>query len=123
MKNVTISMEDETLSKVRIEAASAGLSVSRWIALRVAEAIGKLDVKVAANARIDKFLEDFPGIALSENGKITIDRDEMYGERFRRFDHDPVYAGPRRAEEAHHLLGVAEEASLGQRPDPEPSGS
>lgn len=32
MKNVTISMEDEVLRKVRVEAAKAGKSVSRFIA-------------------------------------------------------------------------------------------
>jgi hypothetical protein len=123
MKNVTISMGDDTLTQVRIEAARAGQSVSRWIAARVAEAIDKRDMKAAASARIDAFLETFPGIPLSENGKITIDRDEIYGERFRRFDHDPIYAGPRRTEEAHHLRSVAEESSSGQRDGSEPTGS
>lgn len=32
MKNVTISMPDETLQKVRVDAAKAGKSVSKYIA-------------------------------------------------------------------------------------------
>jgi hypothetical protein len=35
-----------------------------------------VDVKAASCARIDRFLADFSGIVLSDNGKIKIDRDE-----------------------------------------------
>jgi hypothetical protein len=117
MKNVTISMEDETLAKVRIEAASAGLSVSRWIAARVAEAIDKLDVKAAASARIEKFLEDLPGIPLGENGKITIDRDEMYEHLFRRFDHPDLSVGSESASQGEDIRAVAEDSARYQQPD------
>jgi hypothetical protein len=108
VKNVTISMRDETLAKVRIEAARAGQSVSRWIAARIADSIDRLDEKAAASARIETFLQDFAGLSLSEGGRISVDRDEIHVGRLRRFDHDPVHAGPLGPEEARDLRGVAE---------------
>jgi hypothetical protein len=93
MKNVTISMDEETLGWVRVEAAKAGLSVSRWIAQRLQGMNNERAVKAAAAARMMAFLDAGPRFDLSENGKITIDRDDLYGDgRFRRFDHDPVHA-------------------------------
>mgnify|MGYP003580325911 FL=1 len=41
MKNVTISMKDEVLSELRIEAAKSGKSVSRFVADLVEASIGK----------------------------------------------------------------------------------
>ena len=41
MKNVTISMKDDVLRAVRIEAAKAGKSVSRYIADILEQSIGK----------------------------------------------------------------------------------
>jgi hypothetical protein len=90
--------------------------------IRVQKITAAKDAKAAASARIEAFLETLPGLPLSENGKITIDRDEMYHERFRRFDHDPVYAGPGRDEEARDLLGVVEEPSPGQGDGSKPAG-
>ncbi|MGI9170080.1 MAG: hypothetical protein ACR2FH_07900 [Caulobacteraceae bacterium] len=123
MKNVTISMDEETLGRVRVEAARLGQSVSRWVARRIAAALGEADEKAAASARIDAFLESFPGIPLSENGKITIDREEMYDERFRRFDHPALHPGSDRRGETGNVRGVAEGPSSRAGVDPEPSGS
>ncbi len=45
--------------------------------------------KAAASRRIEAFLDAGPRFDLSENGKIMIDRDELYDDgRFDRFD-DP----------------------------------
>ncbi|MDW6022304.1 hypothetical protein SAZ10_11125 [Mesorhizobium sp. BAC0120] len=41
MKNVTISMRDEVLQEVRVEAAKAGKSVSRYIADMLEQSMGK----------------------------------------------------------------------------------
>jgi hypothetical protein len=123
MKNVTISMDEATLRRVRVQAAHAGLSVSRWIAGVVRDRLGDQDQKAAASARIERLLSDFPGIPLSENGKITIDRDEMYGERFRRFDHPALSAGPDDADEDQAIGGVAESPAGSGPADDEPSGS
>ena len=116
MKNVTISMDEDTLRWVRVEAAKAGMSVSRWIGAQMRTLNVEQAEKAAASARIEAFLDDFPGLPLSENGKITIDRDELYDDgRFRRFDHPPLSAGQSGSGEEEHLRGVAE--------DPEAEGS
>ena len=116
-------MDETTLGRVRVEAARSGLSVSRWVARRLAEAIGGADEKAAANARIDRFLAEFPGIPLAENGRITIDRDEMYDERFRRFDHASVHARSDRGGETVEMRGLAEKSAPFGGSDDEPSGS
>ena len=111
MKNVTISMDEETLTWVRVEAARAGKSVSRWLADELGVRKRLSAEKAGANARLIKFLDEFPGIPLSENGKITIDRDEMYdGGRFRRFDHTDLSAGPDGSGQGGDLRGVAEDS-------------
>jgi hypothetical protein len=123
MKNVTISMDEETLAGVRIEAAKAGLSVSRWIARSLEQAIGDRKVKAAASARIEQLLADTAKLPLSEGGRISIDRDELYGDRFRRYDHPALSSGPGRADQGAGLRGVAEGAA-GRRPSgDEPAGS
>jgi hypothetical protein len=40
--------------------------------------------KAKASTRIDKFLAEFPGLPMSENGFIRLDRDEMYAHLLRR---------------------------------------
>jgi predicted nucleic acid-binding protein len=77
MKNVTISMDEETLQWVRLEAGRAGVSVSRWVADQLGVRGREAAEKAAASRRIEKFLAEFPGLPLSENGKIIIDRDEL----------------------------------------------
>jgi hypothetical protein len=110
MRNVTISMDEATLRWVRLEAAKAGVSVSRWIGTRLAELNHEGALKAAASARIEAFLDTFPGLPLSENGKITIDRDELYDDgRFRRFDDPALSAGSDDAGESQGLRGVAED--------------
>jgi hypothetical protein len=93
VKNVTISMDEATLAWVRVEAAKAGMSVSRWIGRQLAKARGDEDARLNAIAEIEAFWEHGPKFEVSENGKITIDWDEMYGEHFRRFDHPALSAG------------------------------
>ena len=113
MKNVTISMDEETLGWVRIEAARAGLSVSRWIGERLQGMNQERAMKAAASARIEAFLDAGPRFDLSENGKITIDRDDMYGDaRFRRFEHDPLQPGSAISGETGALDQVAEEPAV-----------
>jgi hypothetical protein len=124
VQNVTISMDEATLRWVRIEAAKAGLSVSRWIAARLEGLNSEQTEKAAASRRIEAFLDAGPRFALSENGKITIDRDELYDDgRFRRFDDPALHAGPARSGETGTLDAVAEEPAAFEPDDGEPSGS
>jgi hypothetical protein len=124
VKNVTISMDEDVLGWVRIEAAKSGMSVSRWIGERVKAMNHERAAKVAASARIEAFLEAGPRFDLSENGKITIDRDELYGDgRFRRFNHDPIYAGSAISGEAGAFDEVAEEPAVFADDGRKPAGS
>jgi len=123
MKNVTISMDDAVLREVRLEAGRAGLSVSRWIAEQLETRLRTRAAKAAASEQIEQILSTFPGIPLSENGKITIDRDEMYDERFRRFDGPALSAGFEGPDQTSDLRGVAEEPSRHGPADDESSGS
>ena len=126
MKNVTISMDEDTLTWVRVEAARAGKSVSRWLADYLGVRKRLVDEKVAASEQIERLLAwlETPHFDLSENGKITIDRDEMYAERFRRFDDPDLHRGSARPAEATERRQVAEDAdpfkyTEGERPDSE----
>ena len=124
MKNVTISMDEDTLGWVRIEAAKAGVSVSRWIAERLQGMNNERAAKAAAAARMIAFLDAGPRFDLSENGKITIERDDLYGDgRFRRFDHDPIHAGSALSGQAGTLDEVAEEPVVFADHGRKPAGS
>ena len=116
-------MDEETLGWVRIEAAKAGQSVSRWIGERLKTLNRERAEKAAASARIEAFLDDFPGIPLSENGKITIDRDEMYEHLFRRFDDPALSARQGLSGKDEALQGVAEPSENRGPLDPKSSGS
>ncbi|HUZ12855.1 MAG TPA: hypothetical protein VMU93_08415 [Caulobacteraceae bacterium] len=109
VKNVTISMDEATLRWVRIEAAKEGQSVSKWILGRLGAQRAMEMQRAEAIESISAFLRSGPRFELSENGKITIDRDEMHdGGRFRRFDDPAVHSGPSIPEQAERRRGVAE---------------
>ncbi|HEV2363682.1 MAG TPA: hypothetical protein VGS12_05725 [Caulobacteraceae bacterium] len=117
-------MDRETLAWVRVEAARAGRSVSAWIAEQLAAARGVSREKAEASARIDGFLASFPGIPLSQSGKIEFDRDAVHeDERFRRLDHDPIHGRSGGGPEAGDLRGLAEDAPGPGPSEPEPTGS
>ena len=118
MKNVTISMDEDTLRWVRVEAAKAGKSVSRWVGAQMRNLNVEQAEKAAASARIEAFLDDFPGLPLSENGKITIDRDEMYEHLFRRYDDPALSPGQGPSGEGAALQGVAEPSQDDESFDP-----
>ncbi len=76
MKNVTITLPDDTLAKVRIEAARAGKSMSKYLA-------GLIDRQVAKNDRssdieaIERFLAAPYWDLTDENGNAP-SRDQIY---------------------------------------------
>jgi hypothetical protein len=85
MRNVTISLENDLAQWVRIEAAKADKSVSRWIA----DMLGALrsadhDRARAYEAAIDHFLGHQGYDLEGEAGREMIDQ-EMWRERFSRF--------------------------------------
>lgn len=125
MKNVTISMDENTLAWVRVKAAEAGQSVSRWISQLLTESRARGaddDVEEAIRA-IDEFLAT-PEIPISENGK-AFDRSELYDsdERFRRFDDLDLPRGSERTSQESQGPGVGEGPHPFEGAPPKPPGS
>ena len=122
MKNVTISTDEETLRWVRVEAAKAGRSVSAWLGERLRKERMADDGRAADIAAIKSILATPLG-PMSEDGKVYIDRDEIYAERFRRFDHDDLLARHDASRKATASGGVADSAARFEQPGPKPSSS
>jgi hypothetical protein len=119
VKNVTISMTDTDLAWVRAQAAEAGLSVSRWIAERVAERHRRENEFASANERIEAFhaqlqarfeQDRLAGVIYEPRTQSYREMiNEGYDERFRRFDDDPVSPGSDRDRQGKDLRNVAED--------------
>ena len=73
MKNVTISMDDDTAAWARVEAAKAGKSLSRYVGDLLTEKRGMTEEECVKVLR--RFLEGpgYPGIS-----KDLPKRDELY---------------------------------------------
>jgi hypothetical protein len=75
MKNVTISMSEDLLREARIEAAKAGMSMSRFIAdlvdkgLRVTREESGREERQRRMAALERFLSG-PKLNISENGRM-----------------------------------------------------
>lgn len=91
MKNLTITLTEDTLSRIRVAAAKEGKSMSRFVAELVESRVGR---QMTQKEALEQFLAgpDLPGAASSFN------REELYAERtdrvFRRHEHPPVSEGP-----------------------------
>jgi plasmid stability protein len=126
MKNVTISMDEATLGTVRVRAATAGQSVSRWIGEQLTRLVtqekSQEDVEAAIRA-IDEFLAE-PGWPISE-GDRAFDRAALYDddERFRRFDDPHLSQGSSRPGQAAEVRGMAEGVDPSWPADDKPSSS
>lgn len=97
MVNITITMDEETARWVRVEAAKAGKSVSRWLgemlaARRRAEADAAWDAgREARQAAMLAFLAS-PPRDLGLHGKGPT-REEMYADVLHRYKHSAVREG------------------------------
>jgi hypothetical protein len=73
MKNLTVSLSDDVHQKVRIKAASAGLSMSRYVATLVEkDSAAKVPDEYTREQRmamLERFLSA-PKLEISENGKM-----------------------------------------------------
>jgi hypothetical protein len=111
---------------VRVEAAKAGQSVSRWVGqvLSARRSGYPSDREIEETLRLmDEFLAE-PGLPLSEDEK-AFDRAEIYDtdERFRRFDDPDLLRRSQRPGEASQSIGMAEGARPFEGPTPKSSGS
>jgi hypothetical protein len=71
MKNVTISMDDELYRITRVNAAKAGLSLSRYLS-NAAREMARRDDEIRGNAQkeaVEAFLTG-PQWSVSENGRM-----------------------------------------------------
>ncbi len=126
MRNVTISLDSDLAQWVRVEAAKADKSVSRWIAdVLEAKRAAADDRTRAYHAAIDHFLAH-PGYELEQPGTGARGRDamdeELWRERFSRFDHDDLRGRSYGGGEASPRLGVAEPPTRIEDGDDQPSG-
>ncbi len=97
MANVTITMDGETARWVRVEAAKAGKSVSRWVGELLAErrrAEADAAWEAGRAARLEaglKFLASPPrDVGLYGKGQT---RDEMYADVLHRYERSSVREG------------------------------
>src|SRR3954453_12039577 len=94
MKNVTISMDEDTAAWARVEAAEAGKSLSRYVGDLLAEKRGN-GKEEQPWAVLKEFLDGpgYPGIS-----KNLPTRDELYDDReeelVRRHQHPDLHARP-----------------------------
>ncbi|HSI40613.1 MAG TPA: hypothetical protein VLA00_08730 [Xanthobacteraceae bacterium] len=89
MKNLTITLSEQTLSRTRIAAAMEGKSMSRFVAELVEARVGRPMTQIEA---LEAFLAgpDLPGIATERPS-----REELYAERlFRGHERAAVPEGP-----------------------------
>jgi len=90
MKNITITLDEKVAAWVRVEAAKAGKSVSRYIGGLLVE--GQTRQGTSQLEALDRFLSGpgYPGIT-----RDLPSREELYAERlFRRHQHSPVRDRP-----------------------------
>lgn len=74
MKNLTITLTEEMLSRVRVAAAKEGKSMSRFVADLVEGRVGR---KMTQREAVEAFLAGPPLPLLDENGKAP-SRDSLY---------------------------------------------
>ena len=72
MRNVTISMDEELHQKVRVDAAKAGMSMSKYIAEAIRQTQNKEDSASERQRRLDALQRVFDGpkLDISVNGKM-----------------------------------------------------
>jgi hypothetical protein len=97
MKNVTITLDEATVSWARVEAAKQGRSLSRYIAELLAEQrLGQAQRQEALSQQreaLERFLAG-PDLPLSEHGRLP-NKEELYAERlFHRHEYSDLHARP-----------------------------
>jgi hypothetical protein len=117
MKNVTITLDDAVAARARVEAASRGESLSKFVRDLIEREIGRK--ANADRAVLDEFFEGpgYPGISKNWRG-----REGLYAERendlLRRYERAGVHGGSRRtgAKIAGDRIGAARDRKKRARP-------
>jgi hypothetical protein len=117
MHNVTISMDEETARWLRVEAAKAGKSVSRFVGDLLAERRASRTGEVAAALQGQKeAMEAFlsvPARALGFRGRAP-SREEIYDEVLHRHEHTAVREGHDGPSQAKAGKGMAHQTQRAQ---------
>jgi hypothetical protein len=121
MKNVTISMDEDLAAWARVEAAKADMSLSRWLAqrLRMLRDSGPEGPNIQQIALAN--LLSGPMWPLTADGPLP-SREELYAERLRGHQRDPLSEGRIGSREEPGLRGVAEPPQRFEDGDNQSSG-
>jgi hypothetical protein len=103
MKNVTISMDDETAAWARVEAAKQGKSLSRYVGDLLADKRGTLKTR---QQHATAFLSGPLWPVSDETGQLP-SRAELYAERLHRHEHPDLFEGSAEPDEAKDRGEVA----------------
>jgi predicted CopG family antitoxin len=91
MKNVTITLEDDLVSRARVEAAKEGKSLSRFVSELVERRVGRKKTQLEA---LQAFLAGPLMDLTDENGRAP-SRDEIYDDALlRRHERPDLHEGP-----------------------------
>jgi hypothetical protein len=92
-KNITLSVEDAVLEKVKIVAAQEKTTVNAMVRGFLAEQARKLEVPERRRVAVERLLE----LSRSSEGRIKagwkFDRESLYAERLSRHEHSPLRSG------------------------------
>jgi hypothetical protein len=107
MKNVTITLGEDLVSRARVEAAKEGKSLSRFVSELVERRVGRKKTQLEA---LEAFLAG-PLLPLSDHQGRLPTREELYDDALlRRHERCDLHAGSDRAREAGSRDAVARRA-------------
>ncbi|MCX5495193.1 hypothetical protein OSH11_10790 [Kaistia dalseonensis] len=121
MKNVTITLDETVAQWARVEAAKAGMSLSRWIGMRLSrERDGALSA-ASADDWLDTPLWPSADLPLPKRAELY----ESFYDRpgFRGYERPDLQSGSTHAGQGEPVSGLAEDAPESGWAGAEPSGS
>lgn len=102
MKNVTVTMAEDLVRKVRVAAAHEGKSLSKFIAQTMEQRVGRV---LSQHEAVQRFLA---GPAWQSSGDALPTRDETYAERVRRHERPDLSTRPGFSEQGGASSDVAD---------------
>jgi plasmid stability protein len=119
MKNLTVTLPDETLSRLRVAAAREGKSMSKFVTELLERRVGRT---ISQREALDRFLAGPPLPLSDENGKLP-SRTELYDEHLlSRHERADLQPGSGREAEAGSVADVAERSDRDEAAGDQPAG-
>ena len=120
MKNVTITLPEQTLKRARVAAAKEGKSLSKFVSDLVAR-----EVDYDAEEILQRLSKYFDGPGFPGASKCWEGREKLYAERedelLRRYEHHRLLSGSAGAEETGDRHQLAEKDDQEPYVGPEPA--